>query len=163
MKGSWDRGLDYDTVLRKLKQAYMEAKTAKERGAYAVMLIQLTNGCRVTEAIDALQQFIATRKRETYVKVRKRKDAARLVVIPPIINVDNVQVPSKITVQKRAAKHGFNTHSLRYAFVSKLAREGVAAQVIAKMTGHAKLDYILHYTQQAVAEELLKKTAKQVK
>ncbi len=53
--------------------------------------------------------------------------------------------------------YGFNTHSLRYAFVSYLAQKKYPPQIIAKITGHKRLDYILHYTQEKAAHELLVK------
>ncbi|RLE98603.1 MAG: hypothetical protein DRJ96_00580 [Thermoprotei archaeon] len=52
---------------------------------------------------------------------------------------------------------GYNTHALRYAFIGYMARRGVAAQLVARITGHVKLDYILHYTQRVRAEEILEK------
>ena len=52
--------------------------------------------------------------------------------------------------------YGFNTHALRYALISYLSQKGVAPQLIAKITGHKTLDYILYYTQQQKAEEILK-------
>ena len=51
----------------------------------------------------------------------------------------------------------FNTHALRYAFITYLAKQGYSAQLIAKMTGHKKVDYILHYTEKVEAEEILQK------
>jgi len=36
--------------------------------------------------------------------------------------------------------YGFNTHSLRYAFVSYLLKRGVSPSIAAKITGHRSLD-----------------------
>jgi len=52
---------------------------------------------------------------------------------------------------------GINTHSLRYTFITHLASQGVSPQLIAKITGHSRLDYVLHYTQRLKAEELLER------
>ncbi|WP_048813436.1 hypothetical protein [Desulfurococcus mucosus] len=38
-----------------------------------------------------------------------------------------------------------------------LAKEGVNPTIIAKITGHRKLDRILHYTSQVAAEDILSK------
>jgi site-specific recombinase XerD len=51
--------------------------------------------------------------------------------------------------------YGFNTHSLRYAFVSYLLKRGVSPSIVAKITGHRSLDHILHYTEVRLAEEVL--------
>ena len=53
--------------------------------------------------------------------------------------------------------YGFNTHSLRYAFITYLLRQGVSPSIIAKITKHSRLDYILTYTQEKTAEEVLRK------
>jgi integrase len=48
--------------------------------------------------------------------------------------------------------YGFNAHSLRYAFITHLLSKGVSPSIIAKVTGHASLDYILRCTQVKTAE-----------
>jgi len=50
---------------------------------------------------------------------------------------------------------GMNSHSLRYAFVTHLITSGLEPTIVAKITGHSKLDFILHYTQRKVAESVL--------
>ena len=49
---------------------------------------------------------------------------------------------------------GWNTHSLRYARITHLAKKGVSPSLIAKITHHKRLDYVLSYTQQKTADEL---------
>ncbi|MEM4155997.1 MAG: hypothetical protein QXQ38_04645 [Archaeoglobaceae archaeon] len=44
---------------------------------------------------------------------------------------------------------------MRYAFISYLAKRGVSPQIIAKITRHSKLDMILNYTQEKLADEIL--------
>jgi len=51
--------------------------------------------------------------------------------------------------------YGFNTHGLRYAFVSYLLKKGVSPSIVAKVVGHRSLDHILHYTEVRLAEEVL--------
>ena len=51
--------------------------------------------------------------------------------------------------------YGFNTHSLRYAFVSYLLKKGVSPSIVAKVVGHRSLDHILHYTEVKLVEEVL--------
>ncbi len=50
-----------------------------------------------------------------------------------------------------------NTHSLRYALISYLAKNAVDPAIIAKVTGHKKLDRIVQYTQTKDAVEILRK------
>jgi len=47
------------------------------------------------------------------------------------------------------------TTSYNYADRTQIALQGVSAQLIAKIKGHAKLDYILYYTQKQKAEQIL--------
>ena len=49
-----------------------------------------------------------------------------------------------------------NTHSLRYARITHMLRNNVSPSIVAKITGHKKLDYILKYTQIKTAEEALR-------
>ena len=49
----------------------------------------------------------------------------------------------------------FNTHSLRYAFITHLLRLSYSPSITAKIMGHSFLDHILHYTEVKVAEEVL--------
>ncbi len=50
-----------------------------------------------------------------------------------------------------------NTHSLRYALVSFLAKNGTDPAIIAKITGHKDLKRIVQYTQEKDAVEILRK------
>ena len=49
---------------------------------------------------------------------------------------------------------GWNTHSLRYARITHLAKQGVSPSLMAKITHHKRLDYVLRYTEQKAADEL---------
>jgi site-specific recombinase XerD len=55
------------------------------------------------------------------------------------------------------ATYGFNTHSLRYAYITYLLSKGVNPSLVAKITGHRNLSYILHYTELKTAEDILLK------
>jgi len=140
------------------------------------MLIQLYNGSRVGEAsafaVQWARHYLKTRNPEyrAKIKVEKRRDGAERLMAFPIkvripeeklhaaaeylASVDPVKLKNRVKVY--AVKTiGINTHSLRYAFITHMLEQGVSPALIAKITGHAKLDYILHYTQRRKAEELL--------
>ncbi|RLF23437.1 MAG: hypothetical protein DRN15_06345 [Thermoprotei archaeon] len=64
----------------------------------------------------------------------------------------------KKKVQLYARKElGINRHSLRYAFITYLLRKGISPSLIAKITRHKNLNYILTYTQQKTADKILEK------
>ena len=172
---AWDRGLKWESERRRLLRLI---KKEEERGgvrsirrvAYlAILVIQISNGTRISEAAEAAIKFAQTGKREVEVRVRKRRDnMLRKVIIPkeivryrPQIRAVVAEVgaePHRLAERVRtwASRRLGNTHAFRYAFIGYLARRGISAQLIAKITGHRKLDYVLHYTQKVRAEEVLK-------
>lgn len=175
----WDMGLDYEgtyrLLVRELESARGKAgqRGLKRRLYLIIALIQLRNGSRVGEAIDFLYNISCEYKREGLVRVEKRKDGyERLMVLPKEISKADV-LSVKGVLEEELNRHGkkglvvrvstwlrktygFNTHSLRYAFVSYLAKRGYPPQLIAKITGHRRLDYILHYTQEKMARAVLR-------
>lgn len=89
----------------------------------------------------------------------------RLMIVPPFVRQEDrefvrMALKNKTTIDAviefSRRNMAFNTHSLRYAFISKQARDNVPAQTVAKMTHHKKLDYIIDYTQQQVADDVLR-------
>ena len=174
---AWDRGLNFRAERRRLvkliKSEGMGSSRSVRRVAYfSVLLIQLSNGLRISEAVDAALAWAGSGRREVRVAVRKRRDPyERLVVIPKelgargraavatLLNEDSGKLVVRLKTFCRAAL-GYNTHALRYAFISYMGLEKkLPAQLIAKMTGHKKLDHILHYTEKELAEEVLRAVA----
>lgn len=80
--------------------------------------------------------------------IQRKKQLLRLHYIFANATNDKVYHYAKKT-------YGFNTHSLRYAFISYLAKLGVQPQLIAKITQHSKLDMILNYISQITANQIL--------
>ena len=171
MVRSWDLGLDYTRtyrqLLRKIKEHYR--RKAFRHYTYAIiLLIQLRNGARVSEAIEGLKKFIETRSNKVEVRVRKhKKPEYRLMVLPkelshkdlapckPILEeTDNEKLKKRVQLYARK-ELGINTHSLRYAFITYLLKKGISPSLIAKITHHRNLNYILTYTQQKTANEIL--------
>jgi integrase len=136
----------------------------------AILLTQLRNGSRVSESVKAFREFLTTKAIEVSVRVSKRKDnAQRLMVIPrELINTNiNIDICKELLIfndkrlidrVKHYAKrvYDFNTHSLRYAFITHLLKSGVNPAVVSKITGHKNLGYILTYTQEKVGVEVLR-------
>ena len=167
--GSWDRGLDYESTKRLLVERVrglrgVRGVRARRALAYTcVLLFQLRNGSRVSEAVDALKAWVSTRKREVEVPVRKHRsfEVRKMVVPEELKEEDRLDAssvleavkPSTVKVYARRS-FGFNTHSLRYARITHLAKKGVSPSLIAKITHHRRLDYVLRYTEQKAADEI---------
>ncbi|MEM4562488.1 MAG: tyrosine-type recombinase/integrase [Thermofilum sp.] len=166
MVNKWDKGVDYGVVYERLLRLIRRERKPKLRAYAFILLIQLRNGSRVSEAVKAFKEYLLTGKREVEVPLsKKKKPEKRLMVIPDVefdrsSAADLLGVDDELLVwrvKKYAEKKlRVNTHSLRYAFITYLLRQGVNPAVVAKITGHSKLDFILHYTQAKEAERILK-------
>jgi integrase len=135
-----------------------------------VLLVQLRNGSRVGEAVEATVRFCEAGQDQVLVRVEKHRDGdQRLMVLPEELRSgegrqllgEACAALSALRNPKAAVKvycrraYGFNTHSLRYAFVSYLLKKGVSPSIVAKVIGHRSLDHILHYTEVRLVEEVL--------
>ena len=174
-QGTWDRGIEYDLLRKRLLRLYRGLAEKAERSVRyrkrlaltMVLMIQLRNGCRVSEAVEALHKMVSTGQRKVWVKVRKRKEEKlREIVLPKFIPDTDLKLVREeaegVTTDqvKSFARYnlGINTHTLRYAFITHLTVEkGVQPNVVAKITGHVDLDHLITYTQQVKAEEILER------
>jgi Phage integrase family. len=117
--------------------------------------------------VKAFLEFVKTSRIEVYVDVSKKKQREqRLVIIPnevvhlrdycsELLSVDFRKLVDRVKHYCRYT-YKFNTHSLRYSFITYLLRNGVNVSIIAKITRHSRLDYILRYTQEKVADRVLR-------
>ena len=137
-----------------------------------VLLVQLRNGSRIGEAIEAVKEFCNAKGRADSVRVRVEKHAkgdTRLMVLSEelrgaqgrdylsqaCLRLSRVKAPRVDIADYCRKAYGFNTHALRYAFITYLLKRGVSPSIVAKITGHRSLDHILHYTEVRLAEEVL--------
>jgi len=137
-----------------------------------VLLVQLRNGSRIGEAIEAVKEFCNAKGRADSVRVRVEKHAkgdTRLMVLPEelrgaqgrgylrqaCLRLSRVKAPRVDIADYCRRAYGFNTHALRYAFITYMLKRGVSPSIVAKITGHRNLSYILHYTELKTAEDIL--------
>ena len=166
--GPWDRGASYEYAYNLIMSKLRRATRLSTRCYLYILLIQLRNGSRVSEAVRAFKEFVTKHVRECEVLVSKKKNKeARPMVLPSELSLDDLSKCSEfVTVDDKRLVNRvkvfavrnlkLNTHSLRYAFITYLVRQGVSPVLIARLTHHSKLDYIVHYTQSAAARDLLK-------
>ncbi len=65
-------------------------------------------------------------------------------------------IPSRDSIRMYCVRRfGINTHSLRYALITYLAKKGVSPQLITHFTGHRKMDFILRHTEKITAEQVI--------
>ena len=61
----------------------------------------------------------------------------------------------QISIEVYARKaYGINCHSLRYSGITSLLKKNVSPVIIAKITGHKKLDQLIEYAQQIEADRV---------
>ncbi len=166
VRRGWDACLDY-------KEAYSQILGHLYRTGHpwdVILLIQLRNGSRIGEAIEAAKAFCETKAASVRVRIEKHKEGdTRLMVLPEelrnkegrellakaCLRLEKVKAP-RVDIADYAKKtFGFNTHALRYAFITYLLKRGVSPSIVAKITGHRSLDHILHYTEMKTAEDIL--------
>jgi Phage integrase family. len=166
VRRGWDACLDY-------KEAYSQILGHLYRTGHpwdVILLIQLRNGSRIGEAIEAVRAFCESKAASVRVRIEKHKEGdTRLMVLPEelrnkegrellakaCLRLEKVKAP-RVDIADYAKKtFGFNTHALRYAFITYLLKRGVSPSIIAKITGHRSLDHILHYTEMKTAEDIL--------
>ena len=144
----------------------------------AILLIQLRNGSRISEAIDAYTTFcnngtrillVRTRKRGYTFEVidgkKKRKSHGntpetphyRKMIIPDeVVQRDIGYQPTVYRLSSWCkAVFGFNTHDLRYCYIGHMTNKGYPAQIIARTTGQKTLNMVLDYTLEQLGDEAL--------
>jgi integrase len=166
VKRGWDSCLDY-------KEVYAQILGHLYRTGHPwdiVLLVQLRNGSRIGEAVEAVKEFCRTKENAVRVRVEKHKgNDTRLMVLPEelrgkegreylaqaCLRLTKVKNPKSAVKEYCRTTYGFNTHSLRYAFITYMLSKGVSPSFIARITGHRNLSHILTYTELKTAEDIL--------
>jgi len=167
---TWDDSVDFLEAKKVLTDAYKQLydlNLMPYEAYVAILLIQLVNGARIGEAIRAFKMFIETGQKEFQLQAEK-KGNMKFFIIPNIIK-NRPSYRSVLTISDYDLKARIrmftkkylkcSTHSLRYAMISFLAKNGTDPAIIAKITGHKKLDRIVQYTQLKDAVEIQRKLA----
>ena len=165
---TWDYSVDFLEAKKVLTSAYKQLydlNIMPYEAYVAILLIQLTNGARIGEAIRAFKTFVESSQREFYLKAEKHGNT-RFFIIHDIIK-NRLAYKSILTISddKLEARIRMftlkylkcNTHSLRYALISHLAKNATDPAIIAKITGHKDYKNIVRYTQTKDAIEILRK------
>ena len=167
---TWDYSVDFLEAKKTLTSAYkqlFDMNLMPYEAYVAVLLIQLVNGARIGEAIRAFKTFVESNQREFQLQAEKHGNM-KFFIIPDIIkNRQSYRIILTISddnlanrIRMFALKYlKCNTHSLRYALISFLAKNGTDPAIIAKITGHKKLDRIVQYTQLKDAVEIQRRLA----
>jgi len=165
---TWDYSVDFLEAKKVLTNAYkqlFDLNLMPYEAYVAILLIQLVNGARIGEVIKAFKTFVESGQREFQLPAEKRGNT-RFFIIPEVIK-NRLAYRSILTISDENLEARIrmfslkylktNTHSLRYALISYLAKNATDPAIIAKITGHKKLDRIIQYTQTKDAIDILRK------
>jgi len=163
----WDKGVDYEYMYKKILKHLSNEKRDITRCYLAIALIQLRNGLRASESIRAFKHYLKHKQLEFEVLVsKKKKPETRFIVIPrellnyELVCYDLLESDDKVLTTRYKnwiRKYlKINSHSLRYSFITHAQKLGFPVPIIAQMTKHSKLDFILSYTQEKEAREFLR-------
>lgn len=155
--------VDYEKTKKKLERLIKNTRRVKTKVALQILLIQLVNGARISEAYEAYYVWVKEpRKREVQVRTRKKKKQDfRLMIIPKVVEPINVKVHINSVKRVCRNKLSVNTHSLRYAYITYLgSKQKLPYQIISKITHHSKPEMVEKYTLQLVAEQIQRKLVK---
>jgi len=166
----WDKHLDYEATYHRLLYHIKRARGKLAKCYLAIALTQLRNGSRISEAARAFKEYLSSGKTEVYVKVsKKKKHEERLMIIPhEIIDLKlREQCIELLEKEEHTIKEStrrilydklkINTHSLRYAFINYMLKQGVDSTLISKIIKHTSLDTMLEYARDQLAHEILRK------
>lgn len=196
-ESGFDRQIDYEETKKKLIDKYNETEllsqkhgiTDKRRSIYIrqliyllVAMIQLRNGCRVSEAVRAFMNYkklndfrmkvvVKISKSDTAKKNKKGemikpKPRYRNLVFPDWVEIDSYRLFKELdnlplarlkqrTLDYLLKQFDFNTHSLRYSRINYLInvkKEEIGT--VAKYVGHNNLNSILIYLSKKNIEKI---------
>ena len=175
--GRWDRNIDFVVAKATLYNAVnnlgnmlmpllpnKDEIIGKKFIYNSIALIQLVNGTRAGEAVEALKKF-ANEGKQTFTIIAEKTKLERQIRIPDTIMKfkvlysvynDLIQKTTKyayVTYLKRT--YGWNSHSLRYAFIKHLIEKGYSAEQIAIITAHKRINTTLDYARKVNADKIL--------
>ncbi|MFN3268928.1 MAG: hypothetical protein ACK416_06695 [Zestosphaera sp.] len=124
----WVKSTDYEGLYATIVNHLSQTKKPLHKCYDSVLLIQLVNGLRISEAVRAYQLHLRTLNKVLSVPLsRKKKPQSRLVIIPDEVvvcselgGVDERRLTERIRVYTYLTYRKLNTHTLRYASIMRM-------------------------------------------
>ena len=177
INGTFDKGVNYSDAHKKFSDGiitiysnYINQHELKRLTYLVISLVQLQNGSRISETIEAVRKFVLDpESKVAVIRIAKRKDGfKRKMLLPELITKEILErIKPQIknnTIEELSKKirmfltrhYGWNTHSLRYALINYLAIEKkTPINLVSKLVGHKNMNQLLTYTQNKHVDELL--------
>ena len=99
INGTFDKGVNYtdaytkfsDDIIKLINQAYLNQHELKRLAYLSISLIQLQNGSRISETIEATKQFISDYEcKVAVIIIAKRKDGFRRKILLPELIIQEI-------------------------------------------------------------------------
>lgn len=160
------RNLAREKEYYELKKIAIPTRILKHLFYTSILLTQLENGARISEAVEAVLSFKDNSERVQKIRARKRKKNNKgknvdvVIKIPTAVKRDYLDLDFSSAeilsaVKMFAQRHySINTHSLRYSWVAKMGREGIPANLVSKAIRHTNIQTIENYTAEDEADEI---------
>ncbi|MEM4620964.1 MAG: hypothetical protein QW607_12230 [Desulfurococcaceae archaeon] len=145
---------------KKLLEKENNIRNLKRRVYISILIIQLSNGLRISEAVECMSKFSQDLKRLQYVRVRKMKKRDKIVLrecrVPEIITERDAEL-YKILFANKPQKHIENSvklmlwynfkiksHDLRKAYINyMIKKDAIAVLETLKFQDHKNLIYYI--------------------
>jgi integrase len=170
-KRKWDKGLDFKETLAKLLAFKRWIRGAPKMTGLRrislrntnILLLALLNGLRISEAVECYYKWLENPQQEIItVRVAKsKKEKYRLCIAKGLDSFDykftkHLEKPKPNALESWSIiRFGFNTHSLRYAYINHMLSQGYDPATVSLIIGHSKLDTLMEYIQEKRAREAL--------
>jgi len=173
IRKGWDRKIPFEQLSRKILDNFSSIISefyrrknkkviSKQLVYYAISVLHLYNGTRISEAVEAFKKWLVENKDEIEVRVRKRKDnEKRIVIVPEILKFNRSLIERAISfgfdnnldlIKTNNIKKWFkeeldiNSHTFRKAWESYVSRKWQGdVTAITNWQGRKRVDSHLIY------------------
>jgi len=160
-------GGGFDTLLKTLLAARAEASSKPHRRGRRllrdvnILLVQLTNGLNISEAMECYYKFITTGARKVHVRLAGSEGRARLCIIPSFMGDRDIEltrdlgIPREETILSVASsRFKVKTRSLKYAFYKYITGGEADWVTVKRILDLDRFDKILEYFHETLGRRL---------
>jgi len=133
----------------------------KQLRNYNIMLLQLTNGLSVSEAVECYYRFLETGERRHLVHMAQSKGRFKLCIVPHFITELDRELTKDLVIPPRKMqsrlssilarrRYGFNTDDLKRAFYNYLVKGEADHVTISRIVDLKAFDKIVEFMHEII-------------
>jgi len=126
-----------------------------------ILLVQLTNGLNISEAMECYHKFVATGARKVYVRLAGSEGRVRPCIIPGFMGDRDLELTGDLGMPREetilsvaSSRFKVKTRTLKYAFYEHLAGGEVGWVDVKRALELDSFDRILEYFHEALQRRL---------